>query len=190
YTDYTEKVNLVPGSIVSLQPTVSYKINDLPQPLPVSENFSSQPLSFSLPQNSNYKLEIENSPAFQFAGSEGAVGLVRTKQDTLFEVMLTSDFEGALPQSGNPVYLELDYLSTIQFEVGVVVNSKGQQFRNVDLNVRPNTSFNRLYVNLTEEVSIVNDPNATFKVFIRALPTGAPNGFIALDNIRLIHFKN
>jgi hypothetical protein len=187
YTQYNQDIDLVPGQVQTVRPVVSYR-NDIAMPFKINENFSGNTLDLQTPAGSVYQLEVSDDPALQFANSEGRVGVVYSKTDTLMPIIIESHFMGRLPQGNAAVYLEFDFKSTLDLRVGLEVNSQGQTFRVQDLVLFGNRDWNKVYVNLTKEISQVNNPNATFRVYIQARPRGSNQDFVAIDNVRLIHF--
>lgn len=99
-----------------------------------------------------------------------------------------------LETNGNPVYLEFDYKSTCQVQVGVrgkigtTVNAIAE-----DLILNPTDEWKKIYVSLSEETGrfhqevLAQKKPAYFRFFIRTVPPpGAGNSF-CIDNIRLLN---
>jgi len=85
--------------------------------------------------------------------------------DSLFTFEIATDELMDLPQSGSPVFLELDYKSNTQFLVGVYVNYPQSVIQKDLLWINPKEEWNKIYINLTNTIS--EGVNATsFKVFI------------------------
>ena len=85
--------------------------------------------------------------------------------DSLFTFEITTDELKDLPQSGAPVFLELDYKSNTEFLVGVYVNYPQSVIQKDLLWINPKQDWNKIYINLTSTIS--EGINATsFKVFI------------------------
>jgi len=85
--------------------------------------------------------------------------------DSLFTFEIATDELIDLPQSGAPIFLELDYKSNTQFLVGVYVNYPQSVIQKDLLWINPKQDWNKIYVNLTSTIS--EGINASsFKVFI------------------------
>jgi hypothetical protein len=99
-----------------------------------------------------------------------------------------------LETNGNPVYLEFDYKSTCQVQVGV----RGKVGTSAtgtaeDLILNPTETWTKIYVSLSDETgrfhteALSQRKPAYFRFFIRTLPPpGAGNSF-CIDNIRLLN---
>lgn len=187
YTFRQDTLSFEEGNIIEITPQVTYKNN---LEFKIEEDFSDVQRELKIGDaNTLYTLENSSDPALQFEHSDGQVGVVYTKQDTTSTIIIESVYNGPLPQNGSLVYLEMDYKSTIEFRVGVEVLKNGALSYNEPLRMKPSNEWNKLYVNLVEEISYVNDRTATFKVRITGFPTGRARDYIALDNVKLIHYK-
>ncbi len=196
YTDVKQTLELVPGATTRLALPVSFNERAIQTDFDVSDDFDNaadlrdfgSPRS-TLPAGTNYVLE-----AGVTEGGRSGVGRVKGLPNRTENFLLESIWKGALPQRGAAVYLELDYYSTMEFRVGVSAGLTSQptsiRSYRADLTVLPKREWTKLYVNLTEEVSGVNNPTgADFQVFIQGFPTGAATDVLALDNVRLVRPK-
>jgi hypothetical protein len=89
----------------------------------------------------------------------------------------------ALPTGNTNVYLEMNYKSDGVFEVGVAdgVNLKGA------LQINPSSSWNKIYVQLSEAVSST-PVSSSYKIYFKMpKPNDNPNAHVWLDNIKLIY---
>ena len=107
--------------------------------------------------------------------------------DSLFTFEIATDELIDLPQSGSPVFLELDYKSNTEFLVGVYVNYPQSVIQKDLLWINPKEEWNKIYVNLTSTIS--EGINATsFKVFI-----GMKRDFeleenkLSFDNLKVVY---
>jgi len=107
--------------------------------------------------------------------------------DSLFTFEIATDELIDLPQSGAPVFLELDYKSNTQFLVGVYVNYPQSVIQKDLLWINPKQDWNKIYINLTSTIS--EGINASsFKVFI-----GMKRDFLLeknelyFDNIKVVY---
>ncbi len=90
------------------------------------------------------------------------------------------------PSPGTSVYLELDYKSDVTIYIGLNTSYAQKNSFSV-LQTNPTTSWNKVYVCLDEDISVLPD-GTTLSIYIGVINnTGiAPNVF--LDNIKLLHF--
>lgn len=102
-----------------------------------------------------------------------------------------TNVEMDLPRSAD-VYLEIDYYNTNAVITGLLaISSSGVQPNpNIQLNAQsPSTvKWKKIYIDLRELVSNSN-PTAYFEQSFQAeLDTGDSEGFIYIDNIKVVHF--
>jgi hypothetical protein len=98
--------------------------------------------------------------------------------------------ELALPK-GQEVYLELDYYNTNSLVTGVLALSNPYKNNiHVQLNAQDPSSvkWKKIYIDLKEIVSNSAGANSFLMSFQAALDEGDSEGFIVLDNIKVIHF--
>jgi hypothetical protein len=93
---------------------------------------------------------------------------------------LASDINNTL------AYLELDYKSEVPFRIGIlgIIGNQGQRL--YKLQVSPSDDWNKLYLDLTEEILANNFTG--FKLLFSNLPAEDDFGTVMLDNIKLITF--
>ena len=187
YQQFDQEVNLVPGQVIELQPKVKFSDN-VKLPLDINDSFSSKP-AFQIIPNNPYKLETNTDTLTDFAFADGAVGVIYANPGTVQPAVIESNFNDKLPADGRPVFLEFDYKSTLDFKVGVVVSKNGVVARDPSfLNVNKRGSWNKIYLNLTNEATKADYSGATFKIFFEMPASSNPKDYVALDNIRLLHF--
>ncbi|MBC7446569.1 MAG: hypothetical protein H7330_00745 [Hymenobacteraceae bacterium] len=183
YTAYSQSALLQPEATVRVNPTTGFDAPAVELPSQVQDDFSFDDgvsRAFTLASAAAYRQEAAVSDTFRT--DVGRVQGIAGKTDVF---LLQSVWRGVLPNRGAAVYLELDYRSTMPFQVGV---QHGINYA-TDLTVYPSRTWTKLYVNLTQEVSSVNNAATEFQVFIQGFPTGAANDFFAFDNVRLIRPK-
>jgi hypothetical protein len=94
---------------------------------------------------------------------------------------------------GQEVYLELDYYNTNAVVTGVISLSSISAPKNnvyIRLNAQDPSSvkWKKIYIDLKEIVSSSTGSNSFLMSFQAALDEGDSEGFIILDNIKVIHF--
>jgi hypothetical protein len=109
------------------------------------------------------------------------------EENALFEANSATDFE--LPQNASPVLLEFDYLNNNGFEIGMYLIEDGLIEWYDLVYIRPIDSWNRFYVDLGSTTTR-NPLTDHFRIGIRVFhePENNTNGFVYLDNLKLIHF--
>ncbi|GAB1402965.1 hypothetical protein MASR1M74_01430 [Lentimicrobium sp.] len=115
-------------------------------------------------------------------------GYVYLPSDTsVFEAISNEKYE--FPETGVEVFLEMNYACDNEFVVGVKYLALGVIVQRPLLYVKPSEQWNKIYVNLT--VPKYDTPSATdFQIFIGALTDrGYSNGYLLMDNIKLIHIN-
>lgn len=187
YTAIEKNIFLRPGEVTSISPVVNFAPKTV-FPFPVYEDFTnpSAPKSLQVGSGSPYTLSTNQDSLINFPFANGSVGVVYGNGSQ--PVVVESVFNGALPQNGSPVFLELDYRTTMPLQIGVMVTIGGRNIAVKDLNLNPSRDWKKTYVNLTDEVNFQNYRGGAFRVLIEGLPTGNTRDYVALDNVRLIHY--
>jgi hypothetical protein len=177
YSSYIiEEQEFNPEEILSITPTVSYldSVNFF------IEDFEGVGIDLETTSTSDTSIIEFNNGSNNYGGG--------VLSDSLFIFEITTDELSDLPQSGAPVYLELDYKCNTQFLVGVYVNFPQSSVLQKDLIwINPKQDWNKIYVNLTSTISEAVGADF-FKVFI-----GMQRDFtldtntIYFDNIRVVY---
>lgn len=188
YQQFDQELNLVPGQVTELKPVVKFSDN-VKLPLDINDDFSKTP-SFQVITDNPYKLEINTDSLTDFEFAGGAVGVIYANPNTVQPAVIESGFNGKLPVNGTPVFLEFDYKSTLNFKVGVIVTRpNGLSTRDPRfLNVLKKGEWNKIYLNLTDDATSAEYSGATFRIFFEMPASSNPKDYVALDNIRLLHF--
>jgi hypothetical protein len=194
YTDYKQKLNLTSGEVTRVPLATTFKEQAIQLPFVVKDDFDDNgSRAFVVSSTVTPKYELESAVRDAPVGWGGGYGRVKGFEGRQDAFILESDWRGFLPQKGKAVYLELDYRSNIQFAVGVAsaLSTQTNPSRNyrADLTVFPKSEWTKLYVNLTEEVSRVNNDAYDFKIYLQGVPTGDKDDYLAIDNVRLIYPK-
>ncbi|MEO6882923.1 MAG: hypothetical protein ABI199_02735 [Bacteroidia bacterium] len=177
YTLFDTVVNLSPKTITTISPWTRYAsyTNFL-----WIENFEQSGISLSN-TNSDTVIQTTNlsTPANVFEGAHsGAAYLDATHP--YFECRSFNSFN--LPQGGAAVFLELNYKSNNLFNVGIYDNNFNQMY---SLSINPSPVWNKIYVNLTNQVSGGGAP--PFIIFINMTKDpNVPYPQLFLDNIELV----
>jgi hypothetical protein len=191
YERYVQNVDLTRGSITNVSPVVKYVSNLNWDPTSIwQENFENSGIAIdSSPSGSDtnmihYKITAGTDPlVFEGLGS-GVAYLDQSK--TLFECVSSSSF--ILPRGDSPVFLELNYRCNYQFVVGLFAHSSGSTDKLKVINVNASENWNKIYVYLSPEIDA--SPGASYYTLLFGMlnSTGAVAPYMALDNIKLIHY--
>lgn len=177
----TLPVTLVPGSTVDVYPTLSYYSGITFAWLEDFEIGS----TLEKASISDTSLSLESVTSLPAMGTQSAVIRVDATND--FFMATTSGKQFKLPQ-GRPIYLEVNYYSTVQFSVGAVKNTVlGGEFLDPYFNVYPSTGWNKVYIKLTDYVSPHLDALSWEIYFSCLYDATVANNVVYLDNIKLIY---
>ena len=114
-----------------------------------------------------------------------AAGMIHvTASDTLSESAHNKPITIPSGQS----YLELDYKSTVSFQVGLVaVDALGGTTKGYQVGIKAHSTWNKLYVGLQTFVGA--HTGSTFYVIVRAtLDNGQQDGYVWLDNLKVVSY--
>lgn len=185
YTNYTQKVTLVPGQVTEVTPVYEYAAYANFEWL---EDFESTGLTMEKSPNSDTSLISVSDPARVFEGT--ASGLLYIDQNRYFgEARTVNKF--TLPKEGANVFLEMNYKCNHAFIVGLYnyfgsASSPTKIEQSQIVEIQPSATWNKIYISLTPTVS--QEVNAVaHSVFIGALrKEGESDIEISLDNLKLV----
>ncbi|MCS6991683.1 MAG: hypothetical protein NZL95_07465 [Chitinophagales bacterium] len=176
YHPDTLNVDLVPGEVVTVQPTFGYRS---------ATRF-------------HFIEDFEAGNLFAHAG--GDTSAIRQSQH-VFEgnysaaVYLDSAahaYEGRSPAyelpKGEPVYLELNYKCDHPFQVGLLATKQGINTYYYKWNINPKAYWNKIYLNMGRDVNDLQGDR--YHILLRAVldTTAYRRAAIYLDNIKLVSF--
>jgi len=186
YEPVTIDTSVTPGTVVNRNFNFKYKAGTKFNWLEDFEGFgTTSGISIKTSNNSDTSFTIldktvtpgadifEGTKCFYFAVDD-------VKKVAQFESVSQSY---ALPKSGQPVYLEINYKCTQPFDIGVF---SGTTLIYV-ASVNTNENWNKIYIQLSTGVSTL--PNSTCGLFLRAFRDGnASSSQIWIDNIKIISY--
>ena len=184
YRFYESTITLIPEQTTtpSPSPVVSYfpGIN-----FPWIEDFEGAGFTMSVTVFSDTTFSQISLPDTNVAyGNKTGYFAIDTNH-TFFEIK--SDDKFSLPTDNTPVFVELDYKSTIPFTVGIFANQLTQIDQVPVVVVNPKSGWNKIYVELA---FTLNDfpSSSDFEIFIGTfLPNGSTFGEVYIDNIKLVY---
>ena len=106
-------------------------------------------------------------------------------------LIIESTFDDRLPSANGPVFLELDYRTSVSFRVGLVATTNSGISERIGLvigNPSPK-EWKKVYVDLTSLVNNLQYRGAKFRVFNEGTRNSIASDFIALDNVRILRFN-
>ena len=182
YQSYEIYLDLDPGAINTLSPTVSYYSGI---EFAWKEDFD---LGHSMVKSglSDTMFVLMSVDTLAALGLTSAV-VYLDQSNPYFEARTSQGY--FTPPSGFSVYLEISYKTENQFSVGVFKNTfTGTERVNPFLNIRANSAWNTLYIDLTDYL-VVHTDAISFEVYFSAtLETGLTSSTIYIDNAKLIHY--
>jgi hypothetical protein len=112
-------------------------------------------------------------------------GMLTVTTDSAKEAKLIDEYD--LPE-GQQIWLEVDYKCDVPFYIGYYANyGSGSDDRYPILFVNPKSTWNKVYVNLTNY--IVQTQATTYQIYFEALrPYNTAGGNVYIDNVKLLHF--
>jgi hypothetical protein len=175
YKVYSTTAYLQPGQTLTLTPVVKYFEATVFEWI---ENFDNTGTTIANgPYPSDTTVIQQNTDVFEGLQS-GAVYLDGSKQ--LFFASSASSYN-SLPKGEARVWLELNYKSTHSFKVGIMANNQVHE----SLIINPNENWNKIYVDLSPQVSAYSGPHKIFISMGRS--TDSESAALLLDNIKLVH---
>ncbi|OQC61943.1 MAG: hypothetical protein BWX51_00084 [Bacteroidetes bacterium ADurb.Bin012] len=182
-----DSVTIIKGNLINGKNTIYTTYKDLVQ-FSWSENFEDENLALDTTKKSNvnFMLTPEDDPA-TFEGLHSGK-IILTLTDTIFEAMTSEAI--SLPRNGSPVFLEMNYRCTNTFTFGIIALGSDQYIQSPILDLNPSASWNKIYINLTPNVSSSDDA-LKFKLFWGAmLDIGQEQTEIYFDNMKLVYLNN
>ncbi len=152
------------------------------------EDFESAGIQFAPTPRSDTVWNRTQSERFPTPAGEShnASGMVVLRPgQKIFEAITQQAY--VLPKSGQSVYLEINYKSTMPFNIGVVANENGTSTQQTTVTFRDKRVWSKAYVNLVTEVS--GFPGAVnYNLFLGAVRTDREVAdTLWIDNLKLVY---
>jgi hypothetical protein len=185
-----ESVELFPDSIVTLSLTSNYYENS---EFVWMEDFEDASLAIKASQNSDTALyRINGEWAYQDTYSEfSGISYVDTANSYIQLVSTDGNNQGLYFDRGDFIFLELNYRNNIPIVVGLYIKLMDNTVQQRSfLIINPTEEWNKIYVNFTPIVNETTDA-VYYNVYFEAQQQDdVENGFIMLDNIKLVTRPN
>lgn len=104
----------------------------------------------------------------------------------------TTTVEGLPLQGGSSIFLEMHYKCEGLLQVGLVGYKSGSTtpIRSFFIALNPKSEWNKIYINLTDELLNTNDELENFQILFGAnLPEGQTSSTFYIDNLKVLHVK-
>lgn len=177
---YDTDIELIRDSIIYIKPETSYKGTTV-----WNEDFEDISFSLQATGKSDTTMNRVTTLSDVFQGT-GCGSFVLTNAQSAFEAISSATFK--LPKGGTPVFLEVHYRCNNTFAVGIFSNTTTQVVQvTPSLVVNPKSEWNRIYINLTNEVSAQNNAFDYNIYFYMEKDPGNTIAEVFIDNIRLVH---
>jgi len=183
YARYSETVELVPGEVVTVQPTTRYD-TDYVQ-MVFDEDFNDATIGFTEEVSKTLEEVREGS---------GSGFFELDKEDKPASEARSIALE-KFPVEGNIAFLEIDYKSDVVIFVGIIgFDALGQEtFSDLTYGLNPKEEWNKVYLNYSQLLNTLQQRNTQFYQIRVAAQIPIENGEfimenaeIRLDNIKLI----
>lgn len=180
---YEVSANLQKNEVFTINPTTRYQSN-------VNfwvEDFEDVTTKIENDVNSNVNFTLgSDATILKWGNFYGQVNL--TASDSTWTAY-TSDMY--LPK-GKEVYLEIDYYNTNTLITGLIGISSTAIKNNQNIQLNPQNpatvTWKKIYIDLKELVSNIPDAEYFKQSFQAIIDSGDSEGFIMLDNIKVVHF--
>ncbi len=186
YERYEEVINLVEGQTITVTPTINYVENSA---FEFQEDFETTTL----------KLERAIQRTTESSQIKEGIGAGRIKVDQSATVINSSITFIDLPTEGGlPVFLEMDYRTTLELEVGLIgfnINAGDANRAEIyKVTLCPIDQWNKVYINFQEELAITQFSGYQLAFRASTNDTGcgninSTNPEVLLDNLKLIRFQ-
>lgn len=191
YSYYSQTHNLIPGKTIDFG-TLEVKYNDILTKFSLVELFESPSIEFTTdginPDSTNLITKINHIDSVEYGSYCGAMYL--GKNQASYKIITDSMYV----TNKDVLILELDYWCNIPFDIGIKgktsSGSKDYYINAMRVNANSNKGWQKIYVVMGKVWQQLYYPN-TFRVFLSpANPNNIDNGWVYIDNVKLIHKPN
>ncbi len=187
YDDYIDTLNLEVLKTDTVEPVVNYSSNITFSVEDYDDNTSS---SYSIFKSNSYHLgdtliKINDTRSWK----EGKNSALLKLSDSSYQLDYISNVKNGLPM-GSPIYLEVDYKCNTTFQIGLVCKTTQGDFPFSVLVVYPNNKWNKLYLDLTDDISSKLNKygwSTGFQIDFQITKHDTQTPELFLDNIKLIY---
>jgi hypothetical protein len=124
-----------------------------------------------------------NNPSLVWNGKGGSGYIYLTNSNKYSSNINNSSF----PIASGESYIEIDYKCSVEFQVGLQAMSAGSPIIEPIATIKSNEKWNKLYIGLQTMTS--KYPTGPYRITVTAeLPDGQTEGYIIIDNIKVISY--
>lgn len=187
YTFFNQDVDLVPGSTTEINPNITYKsgINIW------IEDFEDTGIKFDRDTQSD-TIMLRNTVDPLEGNASGIIELGASdlyfKARTNEPLFNRDGFNPGFPKNAQPIYIEMDYKTNIEMNVGIYHNdgSLAVDAQSLWFTATPNTDWNKIYIDITEPVNNVGLAKK-FDIYLSCVRTlSSPPTKIEIDNVKVV----
>ena len=189
YGEYKQTMVFGKGKVTKVIPRFAFE-SSLKIPFTYYQDFETSDSGFSKGTKGTVELKrLNHLNADSYPSLGNRYGsLTTTSDEDLIE--FSNSILVPLNETGMPVYVEFDYKSTCEIQVGLKgAKPNSPVLSTYDLVLKPRDVWTKIYVNLTDEIaSLSQEKNLKYRFFLTTFnPPGAGNS-LSIDNIRLLQF--
>ncbi len=191
YTFYSEDLNLIPGKTIELG-HIDVKYNDMIAEFGFVELFESPSIEFVTdgfsPDSANAIIKIDNPDSVENGSYAGAMYL--GKDQPSYRIITDSIY----CKNKDALILEIDYWCNIPFDIGMKgrTSSAARDYYIDAMRVNANAEkgWQKIYVVMGKVWQQLYYPDYFKFYFSPANPDNIDNGWVLIDNIKLVHKPN
>jgi hypothetical protein len=182
YKPYSASINLIPDSVITINPTLTYNAYTV---FEWKEAFEDGGISLDKTLFSDTTIDKTSDTTKVFEGDYSGIVHLDATHD-FFQGLSLGSF--ILPTGDSPVFLELNYKTDALIKIGLYANSNSQIMKLDVVYINKTNTWNKIYINLNSAISrATNNPN-DFQVYIEIQKdSDASSAEILFDNIKLVH---
>ncbi|MCK9480705.1 MAG: hypothetical protein M0R38_02960 [Bacteroidia bacterium] len=187
------QVNLQSNEIDTIQPTTTYRDNVVFAWIEDFEigTFSTESSTKNTTADSVIIIDSSNVNAFKSPFSKYSAMVSIQARDTQIFFEQHSKEKFIVPNKSADVYLELDYKTNIELQIGFYADKPTMYEQIPFIYLSPTTEWKKIYLNLSIETSVLdaNTPIQIFYGFLKAQGNKTLAPEVYLDNIKLSYLN-
>lgn len=156
----------------------------------LNEDFEGQSVAIEAYNNNLNNFYVTRNRGEVFEGS-GSLKIDIIPPDSGFAIRTFQEFEFGSFNFGSPTYVELDYKCNLPVGVGYIIK-RSTGIENAAQHMVINSSdgeWNKIYINLTEQIALINENETARIFFVSYLPKDLESGTVYFDNLKLVTFE-
>jgi len=182
YQPYSASINLIPDSVITINPTLTYNSYTV---FEWKEAFEDGGISIAKTLFSDTTIGKTSDTSKVFEGSYSGVVHLDATHD-FFQGLSLGSF--ILPTGDSPVFLELNYKTNATIRVGLYANSTSSVMKLDVLYINKSDKWNKIYINLNSAIARATNSPDDFQVCIEVQKdSDVSSAEILFDNIKLVH---